>query len=463
MVRSEVPKTEVSSQVLNSKASQRPEVKVKTRVDPGSFLLFLRELWRSPWTFWVGLRYLKSKKNSRFLSFITILSVMGVALGVTSMLVVLSVMEGFENELKKRMMASELHILIQPTSSSPGFQGGVVPESDLNFSTLGLLEKDRAKIAGLWPTLATEVILKAGTKITGISLKGVPSDRIKQLKTQMTESAQPNLLRGEKSVVQLPGVYLGQELAFELGLIPGDTVTLISPTETEGPMSTVPRLKRYVIYGVYHSGEPEQEMHTVYASLGAVRSFLRKSGVVSQWEVSVRDFDQAPGLARTISKLVPSFRVQDWNQLNAHLFASLRTERLSMSIILAFIIIVASFNIVTTLTLMVLEKKKEIAILKTMGARKGEVAAIFVGEGLLIGSIGTLSGVVLSLVICGALKRYDFIQLPAIYYDRTLPVSFRVEYFVGVPLVALLIVLFACLYPSQRAARLNPLDGIRFS
>ncbi len=422
----------------------------------------LKSLWKSPWTLWVGVRYLKSKKNSRFLSFITLLSVLGVGLGVTSMLVVLSVMDGFENELKKRMMSSDLHILIQPTSDSPDFEGGLVPESVLDLPEINRLKNDPRGLTGFWPTLATEVILKAGKKITGVSLKGVPPARIELLKGQITESADPGLLKPEAGAAQLPGIYLGQELAFELGLIPGDIVTLISPTETEGPMSAVPRLRRYVIQGVYHSGEPEQEMHTAYASLGAVRSFLRKAHVVNQWEISVGDFDQAPALAQIIRKIIPEFRVQDWNQLNAHLFASLRTERLSMSIILAFIIIVASFNIVTTLTLMVLEKKKEIAILKTMGARKTEVAAIFVGEGLLIGGLGTVGGILFSLLICGALKRYDFIQLPAIYYDRTLPVSFRMSYFIGVPVTALFIVLTACLYPSRRAARLNPLDGIRF-
>ena len=422
----------------------------------------MKDLWGSPWTFWVGLRYLKSKKNSRFLSFITILSILGVALGVTSMLVVLSVMEGFESELKKRMMASDLHILIQPTTDSPDFEAGLVPESVLDLPELDQLRQAPHTFTGFWPTLATEVILKAGRKITGISFKGVPPARIEILKAQLTESADPALLKKENGGAQLQAVYLGQELAFELGLVPGDTVTLISPTETDGPMSSVPRLKRYWVQGIYHSGEPEQEMHTVYATLGAVRSFLRKANVVNQWELSVQNFDEAPALARRIQKLIPYFRVQDWNQLNSHLFASLRTERLSMSIILAFIIIVASFNIVTTLTLMVLEKKKEIAILKTMGARRGEVAAIFVGEGLLIGALGVLGGVSLSLLICGALKRYDFIQLPAIYYDRTLPVSFRIQYFTGVPLIALGIVLVACLYPSKRAAQLSPLDGIRF-
>ena len=445
-----------------TKSSTVTETVQKSYSESWGVLTLFRDLWRSPWTLWVGLRYLKSKKNSRFLSFITILSILGVGLGVTAMLVVLSVMDGFENELKKRMMASDLHILIQPTSDSPDFDSGMVPESALEIPELDALRKDPRLLTGFWPTLATEVILKSGQKITGISLKGVPAARIELLKSQVVETADPTLLKPDTGATQLPGIYLGQELAFEFGLIPGDTVTLISPTETEGPLSGVPRLRRYNVHGVYHSGEPEQEMHVVFTTLGTVRSFVRKSHVINQWELSVRDFDQAPAIANQIRKIIPQFRVQDWNQLNSHLFASLRTERLSMSIILAFIIIVASFNIVTTLTLMVLEKKKEIAILKTMGARKGEVAAIFVGEGILIGGLGTLGGILLSVLICGALKRYELIELPAIYYDRHLPVSFRLSYFFGVPITAVLIVLAACIYPSKRAARLNPLDGLRF-
>jgi lipoprotein-releasing system permease protein len=267
---------------------------------------------------------------------------------------------------------------------------------------------------------------------------------------------------GEGAQPPLPGIFLGQELAYEMGLIPGDQVTLISPTEFEGPVEGIPRLKRYNIEGVYHSGLPEQELHTVFARQAGVYSFLRKSAVVSQWEITVKDFSQAPEIASEIRASAPGFRVQDWVQMNSHLFASLKLERMSMFVILAFIIIVASFNIVTTLTLMVLEKKKEISILKAMGARNGQVAAIFLAEGVLIGGVGVGGGVLLGFLLCAGLKRYEFITLPDIYYDRTLPVTFDLKYYVVVSVCALLIVLGACLYPSRRAAKLDPLEGIRF-
>jgi lipoprotein-releasing system permease protein len=292
----------------------------------------------------------------------------------------------------------------------------------------------------------------------------VTAERLDRLKTQVSEMAEAKMLlkqeQGES--IRYPGVFVGQELAYEMGLIPGDFVTLISPTETEGPMSTVPRLKRFVVEGVYRSGMPEQEMQTVFAADQSVRGFLRRAGVVSQWEVTLKDFDSARSVADRIRPaLEGGFRVQDWVQMNAHLFAALTLERIAMFVILAFIVVVASFNIITTLTLMVLEKKKEIAILKTMGAENAQVAAIFLSEGLLIGGGGVAGGVALGLLICLALKRWEFIQLPEVYIDRTLPVNFRLEYVAVIAVSALVIVVLACLYPSRRAARLTPLEGIR--
>ena len=428
--------------------------------DSGAF----RHIWLSPWTSWVGFRYLRSKKNSKFLSFITLISILGVMLGVTAMIVVLSVMDGFEAELKKRLMSSDLHVLVTPKASTPGYAGGYVPKSVLDPAKIQALVEANPGILSFWPVLSTEAILRAGKKVKGVVVKGVTDQRLAKLKTQVTESAEPQMMVQHEGVetIHLPGIFVGQELAFEMGVLPGDPVLLISPTETEGPMSSVPRLKRYVVEGIYKSGLPEQELSAVFATENAVRSFLRKSEIVSQWEITVRNFDDAPAIARQVRKAFPELVVKDWVQLNAHLFASLKLERLAMFVILAFIIIVASFNIVTTLTLMVLEKKREISILKAMGARNGQVAAIFLSEGVFIGTIGVGGGVILSWLTCLMLKRYEFITLPEVYYDRTLPVTFNPFYYGGVAICALLIVLTACLYPSKRAAQINPLDGIRF-
>ncbi|MBC7690137.1 MAG: ABC transporter permease [Methylotenera sp.] len=433
---------------------------VKTASGEGA----IAHLMGSPWTAWVGFRYLKSKKNSKFLSFITLISVLGVALGVTAMIVVLSVMDGFEAELKKRLMSTELHVLITPTVAVPGVEQNFAPSNALSETRAEAFLKSDSRVDHYWPVISTEAILKTGKKVTGVVIKGVTEERLSKVKSQVTESAEPQMLikREGAETSRLPGVFVGQELAYELSMIPGDEVTLISPTETEGPLEAVPRLKRYVVEGIYKSGVPEQELHTVFAADSAVRSFLRRTQVVSQWEVTVKNFDDAPDVATKLRDLAPGFRVQDWIQLNAHLFASLKLERIAMFIILAFIIIVASFNIVTTLTLMVLEKKREISILKAMGARNGAVAAIFLAEGIFIGGSGVGLGLISGALICSILKRYEFITLPDIYYDRTLPVTFQPSYYAFVGVCALIIVITACFYPSKRAALIDPLEGIRF-
>jgi len=421
-------------------------------------------LLRRPWTSWVGLRYLKSKKNSRFLSFITSISMVGVALGVTALVVVLSVMDGFEVEMRKRLMNQDLHLLITPRPSADGFDGGRVSAAIFEASPVGKLLNASPEVQIVNPVLQTEAILRGGRKVSGVVVKGVEAARMTEIGKTLTESANSPLGTPDfgAELGGLSKVYLGQSLADEMDLIPGEIVTLISPTETDGPFSTIPRLKRFLVAGVYHSSAPEQELHTVYAEMAAVRSFLRKAGVVSQWEVVLKDFNQAESMKAKLGRDNGAFQVQDWMDLNAHLFASLRLERLAMFISLVFIVIVASFNIVTTLTLMVLEKKREISILKAMGARDPEIGAVFLAEGLLIGGVGTVSGMGLGFAICFALRRWQFIQLPDVYFDRTLPVSFLPQYYLLIAFSAFVIVLIASVYPSLRAARTDPLRGIRF-
>ncbi|MBL7715840.1 MAG: ABC transporter permease [Bdellovibrionales bacterium] len=420
------------------------------------------------WTTWVGFRYLKSKKNSSFLSFITFISIAGVALGVTAMIVVLSVMDGFERELRKRLMNSDLHILIEPTRQVGGFQAGYVPRASLDPTGIPKVLEKHPKVSSFWPMVSAEAILKTGRKVAGVVLKGVTPERLDLLKTKVTESVDPQLMGNPLSPsagtgsARPPTIFVGQELAYELGIIPGDEVQLISPTEMEGPMSTVPRVKKFLVEGIYHSGLPDQEVQTIFSSEAGARSFLRKADVISHWEVTLSSFEHATAVADELKALGPQFRIRDYVELNSHLFASLKLERIAMFVILAFIVVVASFNIVTTLTLMVLEKKREISILKAMGASSHSIGKIFLSEGLLIGVSGVSLGVLCGFLICGGLSRYGFIKLPDIYYDRTLPVTFDYRYYVGIAISAFLIVLIACVYPSRRAASVDPLEGIRF-
>jgi len=423
----------------------------------------MKSIWSAPWTSWVAFRYLKSKKNSRFLSLITVISIGGVALGVTAMIVVLSVMEGFERELRSRLMASDIHIFVEPRPTAPGFDRGFLAQDQLSESPEVRRLRDSGVIEAVWPIVSTEAILRSGRKVTGVVLKGVTPERMTVLQQQVVESASALALAPEDSgeANRLPGISVGRELSLELGLMVGDQVTLISPTETEGPLSTVPRMKRFVIEAIYSSGIPEQELHTVFATDQSARAFLRRAGVFSSWEIRVKDFVRAPDIARELEKTWVDYRLKDWMAMNEHLFASLKLERVAMFVILTFIVIVASFNIVTTLTLMVLEKRREIAILKAMGASERHIGAVFLAEGAFIGFTGVGLGVFVGGLACAILRRYPLIELPAVYYDRTLPVAFDPYYYVMVGLSAAVIVLIACVYPSRRASRVDPLEGIR--
>ena len=425
--------------------------------------MIITHLWASPWTRWIGGRYLRSKKNTKFLNFITWLSIGGIGIGVCALIVVLSVMDGFERELKKRLMSSDLHILATPRLEAKGVERGrLATDSKVDESVQAWVRR-RDSIEAAWPILSTEAILKSGRKVSGVVVKGVSEARLERLRRQVTEMAEPSLLVEEDGAdhIRLAGVFIGQELAHEFGIIPGDRITLISPTETEGPMSSVPRMKRFVVEGVYKSGLPEQELHTVFSPVKNVQAFLRKADVITQYEVTLKTFELAPALAGELRGILGDWEVKDWVQMNSHLFAALKLERFAMFTVLAFIVIVASFNIITTLTLMVLEKKREISILKAMGARNGQVAAIFLAEGLGIGLRGVVGGTAAGLALCAFLKRYEIIQLPEVFYDRTLPVSFQPGVYVLIGVLTLLIVLLACQYPSRRAARLAPLQGIR--
>ncbi len=417
------------------------------------------------WIPWVGLRYLKSKKNSRFLSFITLLSVMGVGVGVTALIVVLSVMDGFEAQMKRRLFTSDLHVLVQPKPELMGTAGidsqGWVENAELSAEKIAELRKKEPAVVNFWPVISAEAILRHARKVKGVVIKGITPERLERMKPQIVEWAEPLLLKqgAEGGGTPLPGVFVGQELAIEMRIQPGDQVSIVSPTESEG-IAGVPRLKRFVVEGIYHSGMAEQEIHTLFARDTAVRSYVRRAGVWSQWEVTLSNLDQAQGVADRLRSQLPKFQVLDWRQLNAHLFASLKLERLAMFVILIFIVVVASFNIVTTLTLMVLEKTRDISILKAMGANNRQVAGVFLWEGLFIGAGGVGGGLVLGALICLGLKRYE-LNLPDIYYDRTLPVTFDPKYYALIACSAVIIVLVACFYPSRRAARMHPLQGIR--
>lgn len=398
----------------------------------------------------IGLRYLRSKKSNAFLSLITFLSIAGVAVGVATLIVILSVMDGFEGALKGRLAQGEFHILATRSSQ--------VDDPYFEFSTeeVNKIYSLSPDILSVNPVLNTEAILRAGKKVSGMSMRGVSESQMSVLSKTLVEAVDgPKVLTRE-------GLWLGKELAYQLNVLPGDRVQVISPTETEGPLESVPRLRSFRVDGIFESGIPEKDLHTVYASLEAVQEFLGRGNRVNRIEISVRNFEESEKSGNLIRESLGSdYLVKDWNQLNAHLFASLKLERITMFVILSMIILVASFNIVTSLKMTVAEKRKEIAILQAMGASARQIEQIFLIQGAVIGNVGTLIGLVIGLGVAFALKLFPVVELPDIFFDRSLPVKISPLFVLGVVVTAVIIVLAAALFPARSASKLPPLEGIR--
>lgn len=401
-------------------------------------------------SFFLGFRYLRSKKSNAFLSLITFLSITGVAVGVATLIVILSVMDGFEGALKSRLAQGEFHVLATRASDErePFFQFPVDKVSKIYSLSPEILSVN--------PVLTTEAILKAGSKVTGMSMRGVSESHINILSKSLVEAVDgPKVLSPE-------GLWVGKELAIQLNIMPGDKVSVISPIETEGPMESIPRLRVFHVDGIFESGLPEKDLHTVYAPLEAVQEFLGQKDKVNRVEISLSNFQNSDGPADLVrAELGDDYLVKDWNQLNAHLFASLKLERATMFVILTMIVMVASFNIVTSLKMTVIEKRKEISILQAMGASQKQIRQIFLVQGGVIGGAGAFIGFVFGLGLTLILKRYPVLELPDIFYDRTIPVVISPLFILLVVLLSLLIVLLASFFPARAAAKQSPLEGIR--
>lgn len=398
----------------------------------------------------IGLRYLRSKKSNAFLSLITFLSIAGVTVGVSTLIVILSVMDGFEGAIKSRLAQGEFHILATRSAEAgePFFE---FPTERVN--KLYSLSPD---VLSVNPVLGTEAILRSGRKVAGMSIRGVSESHMSVLAKLLIEA-----IDGPK-VLSREGLWLGKELAYQLAVLPGDKVQVISPTETEGPMESVPRVRVFRVDGIFSSGIPEKDLHTVYGSLEAVQEFLGRPGKVNRLEIMVKDFENSEASGSLVrAEMGEDFLVKDWNQLNAHLFASLKLERITMFVILTMIILVASFNIVTSLKMTVTEKRKEIAILQAMGATQSQIGRIFLVQGAVIGNIGTMLGLALGLGLAFFLRSHPIVELPDIFYDRSLPVKISPIFVSVVAVTAFCIVLLAAYFPARAAAKQVPLEGIR--
>lgn len=417
----------------------------------------------------VSLRYLKAKRKQTFISLITWISILGVAVGVTALIVVLAVMTGMQEDVKKKILGANSHIVVTHAAAS-GIEDG---------AGVARMIKEMDGVVSAAPFVINQVMLTSATRIAGVVLRGVdldqkqtPSDIASSLKQGSLSLLRDEAIRvssetdefGAQVTVKRPGIIIGAELARNLRVGLDDPVTVVSPVGKITPGGAAPTSREFYVAGIFQAGMYEYDSSLSLVSLKQAQELFSMGSHVTGVEAKVEDIYRAPFIAHEIqSKLGFPFMARDWRELNHNLFFALALEKAVIGIILTLIVCVAAFNIVSTLIMVVMEKSRDIAILKAMGASRKSVMRVFFAEGFIIGLAGTLLGDAGGVVLCWLLDNYHFITLPKdVYNVDTLPVQLEFADVFTVSAAALVITAIATIYPSWNASRLDPAEALRY-
>ena len=411
-----------------------------------------------PYELMIGLRYTRAKRRNHFISFISLISMLGIALGVTALIVVLSVMNGFQTELRGRILAVVSHVQIS------GADGEMS-----NWEAVARDAEKLPEVRGAAPYVQAQGMLSFGSSVRGAMVRGIIPDEEKKVAdfgTHMKEGSIDSLQPDAFNIV------LGSELARALGVFPGDKVTLIAPQGVVTPAGVVPRLKTFTVSGLFEVGMFEYESGLALIRLEDAQKLYRMDDRVSGVRLKLDDLFRAPWVVRELAQTlkVPAY-ISDWTRSHANFFRAVQIEKNMMFIILSLIVAVAAFNIVSTLVMAVTDKQADIAILRTLGASPRSVMKIFIVQGALIGFIGlglgVLGGVTLALnidVVVPFIERLLGTQLfsKEVYYINSLPSELQWKDVVTITAVSFVLSLVATLYPSWRASRINPAEALRY-
>ena len=397
-------------------------------------------------------KYLKAKRKEGFISLITLLSVAGVTVGVMALVIVIAVMSGAETEFRKQILGLEPHILIMNYSGTYD-----------NYKPILESVPDIPDIKGVSPILFTQAMIRTNHSFSGVMVRGIIPDSGSSLIKGFTPDQLTKALSTGSETGALPGIILGKELANSVGVIKGDKIILMSSTSFISPIGQIPSMKRFVVQGTFQSGASEYDSMLAYVNLDQAQQLSSAKGKISAIGIWVDEVFQVKQMReKYFNSIEYPFYIRDWMDINHSLFSALKLEKTAMFIILTLIILVAAFNIASALIMMVMEKTKDIAVLKAMGATHTILRRIFIIQGMIIGILGTFLGTLSGVIVCYLLKKYDFIRLPEAYPFSTLPVQLEYMDVVMISISAVVICFLSTLYPSYKASRMDPVEAIRY-
>ncbi|GHA70776.1 lipoprotein-releasing ABC transporter permease subunit [Cognatilysobacter bugurensis] len=405
----------------------------------------------------IGLRYLRAKRRNGFISFISLASILGIALGVAALITTLAVMSGFQREIRDRMLQMVAHATVS---------GYGEPFSDWPAATA--LAKSDARVAGAAPYVETETLLRGSRNQPAIVRGVLPSEeaQVSVLAEKMVAGRLDSLKPGTFNIV------LGRELAMWLGVELGDSVVMMTSEARATPMGALPQLKRFTVSGLFEAGYNEFDRGMAFVNMRDLQRLQRTGDGVTGVRLRLHDMDLAGDVARDLARsLGGPYRVSDWTTENANMFRALKMEKAIMAVLLSLIIAMGAFNLVSSQVMLVTDKQADIAIMRTLGLTPRAVMQVFMVQGTLIGVIGTLSGVIggivltlnLEYILRGIESVFGIVVLPEdVYYITGLPTDLQAEDVVTIALVALTMAFLATLYPAWRAARTPPAEALRY-
>ncbi len=408
----------------------------------------------------IGLRYLRARRQETFISLITVISVLGVMIGVMTLNVVMAVMTGFEETLRDRLLGINAHIALLKSGDQLSEYEELVQQ----------VVKQEGVVAAS-PAIYGQVMLTSGSRVSGVVVRGVDPDRVNavvDLQRYMKQGSiaglkQQNPVQVQDRTIMLPGVIMGERLAAQLGVFVGSPIQVVSPLGSPTAIGVIPKVRRFVITGLLNTGMSEIDSTLVFMGLADAQKFFELGDAVSNIEIRVDDVNQSREIADRIQlQLGFPYLTEDWTRLWPNLFSALQLEKTVYFLVLLLMVLIGAFNIISTLVMVVMEKRKDIAILMSMGATRASIRKIFLLKGFIIGIVGTTLGLLLGLLVCTLIAQYRF-ELPKdVFLISTVPVRIYFSNFMIVTVASFIVCLLASIYPARQAAKLDPVEIIRY-